>query len=138
MSAAVLASGEAALRSLVEHVQAVQDEAAGDAGSNTELPERLQRMKSQAEAHWSEAAAAVAVLEDLRQRGAPPQSGDGAASEAAAALFAERQILMGQLAQRNGELKRQIDHMRQLLCDVQLMGGNVGTGGDDSAANANE
>lgn len=88
-----------------------------------EMSARMRGLHSEYEVLWSQVRKCAEALDRSPQLHAPP-TGPAAAGDAneIRTLQEERQRLRHLLAARNHDLKQQIDMLRQLLCDCQLMG----------------
>jgi hypothetical protein len=109
------ADGEAAIVAMVATAQLLFE--ALRTGADEKAVQALHR---EYEAHWSNLCAAAAVLEEERAHVGDTTGSAPADASQIAALQDERQQLQRTLALRNGELKEQIDMLRDLLCSAQL------------------
>ena len=106
--------GEAALSSMLHAAQ--QTFEALRISDEVTRADRVQRLHAEYEQNWARVRAAAAATDQrgARDRGAAARAG-GAEVDA---LLQERRELRSALVARNGELKEQIDRLRDLLCAV--------------------
>ena len=114
--AAAVADMTAAARRIFE---ALQQGAAHDETDDA-FAARAQALHSEYEQRWQRVRELVELLEKA-PAGRPPDAA-ASSSEEISHLRQQRRELRATLAERNHELKEQIDMLRQTLCDCQFMG----------------